>query len=180
LVYLSGTHVHAGEFAAASALIGEADALTASIGGAPLMYTVILLAAWRGDRTAMASLAEFGVQNATDRGEGRALSWGDYAHALLYNGLGEYDAALEAARAACEHDDLGLVSWALIELIEAAARTARPDLAAPALERLAERTQAGATDWALGIEARSRALHSTGEAADAPSPEPVDPPAPTP
>ena len=35
-------HLHAGEFAAASALIDEADALTTSIGGAPLMYTKIL------------------------------------------------------------------------------------------------------------------------------------------
>jgi DNA-binding CsgD family transcriptional regulator len=128
-----------------------------------------LLAAWRGDRTAMASVleAEFGLKSAVDRGEGRALTWGEYAHALLYNGLGEYEAALDAARAACEHDDLGLVSWALIELVEAAARTDRPDVAAPTLERLAERTQAGGTDFALGIEARSRALLSTGPAADA-------------
>jgi DNA-binding CsgD family transcriptional regulator len=169
LTYRSGTHLHAGEFAATSALIEEAHALTRSIGGTPLLYTMALLAAWRGDRTAMASVleAEFGLKSAVDRGEGRALTWGEYAHALLYNGLGEYEAALDAARAACEHDDLGLVSWALIELVEAAARTDRPDVAAPTLERLAERTQAGGTDFALGIEARSRALLSTGPAADA-------------
>ena len=35
-----------------------------------------------------------------------------------------------------------------------------------ALERLAETTQAGGTDYGLGIEARSRALLSDGEAAD--------------
>jgi DNA-binding CsgD family transcriptional regulator len=166
LVYRSGTHLHAGEFAATSALIEEADALNRSIGGAPLMYTQILLAAWRGDRTATANLLEIGLHNAIGRGEGRALTWGEYASALLHNGLGEYDAALAAGRAASEHDDLGLVAWALIELVEAAARCDQPDVAATALGRLAERTRASGTDWALGIEARSRALLSEGEVAD--------------
>ena len=61
-------------------------------------------------------------------------------------------------RRASEHDDLGLYAWALIELIEAAARCGRPELAADALGRLDERTGAAGTDWALGIEARARAL----------------------
>jgi DNA-binding CsgD family transcriptional regulator/tetratricopeptide (TPR) repeat protein len=166
LTYRSGTHLHAGEFAAAAALIEEAGALTRSIGGAPLMYTQILLAAWRGDRAETSSLMELGISNAIDRGEGRALTWGEYAWALLYNGLGEYEAALAAALSACEHDDLGLVAWAMIELVEAATRSDRPDIAAATLGRLAERTQASGTDWALGIEARSRALLTDGEAAD--------------
>jgi DNA-binding CsgD family transcriptional regulator len=167
LTYRSGTHLHAGEFAAASALIEEADALTRSIGGAPLMYTKILLAAWRGQRTPAVALIEAGTRDATGRGEGRGLTWSDYATAVLHNGLGEYEAALAAAQAACDHDDLGLVAWALIELVEAATRCDRPDVAAATLRRLAERTQASGTDWALGIEARSRALVSDGETADA-------------
>jgi DNA-binding CsgD family transcriptional regulator len=40
------------------------------------------------------------------------------------------------------------------------------DLAADALARLSAITQASGTDWALGIEARSRALLSDGEAAE--------------
>jgi hypothetical protein len=52
------------------------------------------------------------------------------------------------------------------ELIEAAARSGERELAELALERLAETTSAAGTDWALGIEARSRALHIDGEAAD--------------
>jgi DNA-binding CsgD family transcriptional regulator len=46
----------------------------------------------------------------------------------------------------------------LTELVEAASRSDRPELAAATLDRLAERTRAAGTDWALGIEARSRAL----------------------
>jgi DNA-binding CsgD family transcriptional regulator len=167
LTYRSGTHLHAGEFAAASALIEEADALTRSIGGAPLMYTKVLLAAWRGQKTPASGLIEAGIRDATGRGEGRGLTWSEYATALLCNGLGEYEAALASAQAACEHDDLGLVAWALIELVEAATRSGRPDIAAATLQRLDERTQASGTDWALGIEARSRALLSDGQVADA-------------
>ena len=60
---------------------------------------------------------------------------------MLYNGLGRYEAALAAAQRACEHDELGLFGWALIELVEAAARSREPQLAAAALERLSERTR---------------------------------------
>ncbi|HKE72300.1 MAG TPA: AAA family ATPase [Acidimicrobiales bacterium] len=167
LIYRSGTHVHAGEFAAADALIEESDAITRSIGGAPLMYTTILLAAWRGREDPAVALNEAGVRDAAPRGEGRAISWGDYATALLRNGLGDYEAAMVAAQAACAHDDLGLVAWPMVELIEAAARCDRPDVAGPVLDRLAERTRAVGTDWALGMEARSRALLSDGPEAEA-------------
>jgi hypothetical protein len=44
-----------------------------------------------------------------------------------------------------------------LELIEAAARSGKADLAADALARLSEITAASGTDWALGVEARSRA-----------------------
>lgn len=56
--------------------------------------------------------------------------------------------------------------WSLPELIEAAAHCGRTELAADALERLSERTQAAGTGLALGIEARSRALLSDGEPAE--------------
>jgi DNA-binding CsgD family transcriptional regulator len=90
-----------------------------------------------------------------------------YVNAVLYNGLGRYDEALVGAQRACEHDDLGVRSFALVELIEAAARGASPGFAAEALRELEERALAAGTDWALGILARSRALLSTGEVADA-------------
>jgi DNA-binding CsgD family transcriptional regulator len=166
LTYRAGAHVHAGEFAAASALIDEADRTTRSVGGAPLMYSSILLAAWRGQEPEASTRIEVGVRDAIRRGEGRGLTWTEYATAVLHNGLGQYPAALAAARQACEHDDLGLLNWALVELVEAAARADQPDVAAAALGRLTERTRAGGTDWALGIEARSRALLEGGRAAD--------------
>jgi DNA-binding CsgD family transcriptional regulator len=54
----------------------------------------------------------------------------------------------------------------LAELVEAAARSGKSEIAADALRQLAEITSASGTDWALGVEARSRALLSEGDAAE--------------
>jgi DNA-binding CsgD family transcriptional regulator len=52
------------------------------------------------------------------------------------------------------------------ELIEAAVRCGEPQVAERALGRLAGNTRASGTEWALGIEARSRALLSDGDVAE--------------
>jgi hypothetical protein len=85
--YRAGVHVHTGEFAAAAALIEEADAITAATGNAPLMYTSLVLAAWRGQEAQALELIEASREDATRRGEGRAVTLADYATAVLYNGL---------------------------------------------------------------------------------------------
>jgi len=84
--------------------------------------------------------------------------------ALRHNGHGRYGEALAAARQADEHEDVIFYGWARAELIEAGVRAGRPDEAATALDRLSERTQAAGTQWALGIEARCRALLNDDEA----------------
>jgi len=86
--------------------------------------------------------------------------------AILHNGLGGYPRALTAAQRASEQGHPSVSMWALPELIEAAARTGNAEVASGALDRLAERTQAGGTDFGLGLEARSRALVSQGQAAE--------------
>jgi DNA-binding CsgD family transcriptional regulator len=96
----------------------------------------------------------------------QAVASSECAEALLSNGSGRYVEALAAARRAFAYDDLDASAWGLTELIEAAARSGRRGLAAAALRRLAEHARANGTDWALGIEARSRALLSEGELAE--------------
>jgi len=62
--------------------------------------------------------------------------------------------------------EVGAPTRATAELVEAAARSGDRRLAAIGLERLAETTRASGTEWALGVEARSRALLSDGAVAE--------------
>ncbi len=151
-------HVLAGEFDAASVLIDEAYAITEATGGAPLRYPSVLLAAWRGQEDAALGVIEAAIRDATARGLDRPIQLAHWATAVLYNGLGRYTDALPAAQRACGSEQLGLSGLALTELVEAAARSHDPEAASDALRQLADRTRASGTDWALGVEARSRAL----------------------
>jgi DNA-binding CsgD family transcriptional regulator len=166
LSYRAGVEVQAGRFAVASALIQEADAITDAAGTTPLRYASLVLAAWRGQEVSVRALSESSIGDATVRGEGRAIAWAEYATAVLNNGIASYPTALSAAQQACERDDLGLLNWALPELIEASVRSGDFELASSALCRLEERTRASETGWARGIQARSRALLSDGADAE--------------
>jgi DNA-binding CsgD family transcriptional regulator/uncharacterized small protein (DUF1192 family) len=164
--YRASLQVHGGDFAAASSLIAEADSITHATGMAPLKYASLMLAAWRGDEADGLGQIDAGRLEATARGEGMGLGVVEWATALLYNGRGRYAEALAAAERGCEHDDVGLFAWALVELIEAGVRSGATDAASAALDRLSARTRASGTDWALGIEAGSRALLSDGRDAE--------------
>jgi RNA polymerase sigma factor (sigma-70 family) len=97
-----------------------------------------------------------------------ALAVASWATALLCNGLGRYEDAFRAATDALEDpNDLWYSGWAMVELIEAASRTGKPEQAQPALEQLIERTDASGTDWALATQARCRALLSGADEAEA-------------
>ncbi len=158
--YRASLHVHSGAFGVASSLIAEADAIIEVTDMAPLKFASLMLAAWRGDEADGLELIEAGRREATARGEGMALGVLEWATALLYNGSGRYADALAAAQQGCKQDDVGLFAWTLVELIEAGVRSGATDAASAALDRLSERTRATGTDWALGIEAGSRALLS--------------------
>jgi DNA-binding CsgD family transcriptional regulator len=94
------------------------------------------------------------------------VSFADYASSVLYNGLGRHDIARDAAWRAFERDELGYGPYVVPELAEAASRTGDVALVRAALQWLSERTRAAPTEWALGIEARVRALLSEGDAAE--------------
>jgi DNA-binding CsgD family transcriptional regulator len=154
-----------GELSTAAALIEERDAITEATGNAPF-GDYLLLAAWREKETAARERIEVALREALGKGDEDAITHAEYASAVLYNGLGQYQAALDAAQRSNDH------SWAkgqgrvLSELVEAAARSAEPERAAAALEQLSARTRMGGTDWALGVEARSRALLNEGQPAE--------------
>jgi DNA-binding CsgD family transcriptional regulator len=167
LAAMGSSSAWSGDFATAAAVVAEAEAVSEATGTHIAPFGALLLAALRGDQAQAASLIEATVSDAGAAGQGIAVAYARWAAAILANGLGRYGDALAAAQQATQDTlDLDVSMWALPELIEAAARSGNPALAAGALKRLAETTQPGGTDFGLGIEARSRALLSTGDAAE--------------
>jgi DNA-binding CsgD family transcriptional regulator len=163
----AGIYIFAGEFATAEALGREAHEVSAAIGVPDVAYIRLILAGWRGQEAETPKLIEADVREAIARGEGRTIGAADYAAAVLYNGLGRYADALAAAQRCSEHpEELVFATWGSFELIEAAARSGTPDLAAEALRQLSDATRASGTDWALGVEAYARALLSENEVAE--------------
>jgi DNA-binding CsgD family transcriptional regulator len=157
----------AGELTEASALVGELQAAMEATGVSLAPYAALAVAAQRGRHGEAAALIEATTREVSERGEGRAIAFADWSSALLNNGLANYQEAMTAAQRAINSPELGNIPrLALVELIEAAARSGRSDIAADALRRLAIATSASGTDWALGVEARSRALLTEGQAAE--------------
>ncbi|MEA2430354.1 MAG: hypothetical protein QOI19_827 [Thermoleophilaceae bacterium] len=163
-----------GELRAAGSLIDEADGIAEATGMPLIVFGRMLLSGCRGDERAALALIEAGEAAAIARGEGVVLTFGEHARALLYNARGQHEAALAPAKSASYRDELMVSVWALPELVEAAARCGRTEVADAAMERLAERTRAAGTDLALGIEARARALVSEDDAAEALYREAID------
>jgi DNA-binding CsgD family transcriptional regulator len=158
--------VFCGELTAAASLAEESRSVHEAAGIAEAPYGALVLTAWRGQDRESRELIDISIGEATARGEGVGVAICEYSHAVLCNGLGQYDEALAAARGACaDPTEMVAHNWGMTELIESAVRTGATGLAAEALRRLTTKARACRTDWALGIEARSRALLSTGEAA---------------
>src|SRR5277367_6739396 len=155
-----------GELATAASLIQQRQALAAT-GINRFPYSALALAAFTGRQAEAATLIDAINQHVSVRGEGVGITIIEWATAVLNNGIGNYKAAMEAARRSTEYlEEMITPPWPAVELIEAAVRSERFDVAADALRRLAEITTASGTDWALGIEARSRALLSDGDTAE--------------
>ncbi len=157
-----------GDFAAAAELIAEREEMIEAAGSQFYLHPfgALQLAAWQGDEARTMALIEDSLPTAVNRGAGVAVASTQWATAVLYNGQGRYQEALAAAQQASEHGQELWHPLVLPELIEAAVRSGQAAPAAEALDRLTETTGASRTDWALGTEARSRALLNKTEAAD--------------
>jgi DNA-binding CsgD family transcriptional regulator len=158
--------VFCGELSAAVSGVAETSTVEEATGVRSAPYGALILAAWRGEALKARELIEMTNREARARGEGIGLAVSEYARAVLCNGLGAYEEALAAAVSASEYQEAVVENWGLSELIEPSTRTGRTDLAAAALDRLASKAGATGTHWALGIEARSRALISPDDIAD--------------
>jgi DNA-binding CsgD family transcriptional regulator/tetratricopeptide (TPR) repeat protein len=166
LTYLGMATVWLGDLAGAASFVAEIENVSAATGSRFPPYVLLRLRALQGrEREASDAIA-----SAMQRfgGQGMGATRAQWAAAVLYNGLGRYEEAAAAGQHATAHAlNHWVFMWVLPELVEAAARANHMDLARDALERLTQTTQPCATEFALGVEARCRALVSSGESADA-------------
>jgi DNA-binding CsgD family transcriptional regulator len=162
LSFLARSHMLAGDLTAATLAIDETRSLAEATGNPAPVNAPMILAAWRGYEPQASEL----IQATSDEAAARRWTSNNYARAVLYNGLGRHDAARDAAWEAFRPDPIGYGSLLVGELAEAASRTADRALLEAALDWLSERTRVISSDWAIGIEARVRALASEGEIAD--------------
>ena len=158
LTFRADALIYAGRFADASDLLDEAEALGNATGSPPHPAVAVILAAHRGREEPALELNEALVRNAEAGGLGWLLAVAGYSRAVLFNGLGQYPAALEAALEAARYEDLAVLQWTLGELVEAAARAGADTVAAEARDRLAARTRVVDTSWARGAQAVADAL----------------------
>jgi len=155
-----------GDFAGAASVAAESDGVAAATGSRFAPYALLRLRALQGGEAEAAAAIAREIEQAAASGH-RMATPAHWAAAVLYNGLARYqEAAASARRATSNAFDPWQSMWALPELVEASARTGDTEVAAATLDRLAATTQAGGTDFALGIEARCRALLSGGADAD--------------
>jgi DNA-binding CsgD family transcriptional regulator len=155
-----------GDLDATAALVAEIAAIAEVTGSRIAPYAAMYLTALRGHQAELASLVDAAVAEAAAVGQGAACTYAQWVTALLHNGHCRYAEALTAAARAALDAHPFISRWALPELVEAAARVGDIGAATHALARLSETTQAGGTEFGLGLEARSRALLSERGAAE--------------
>jgi DNA-binding CsgD family transcriptional regulator len=162
----------AGDVATATALTDEGRAVIDATGSQFAPYAAMGLAALQGRQAEVSALIEDTASDVALRGEGIAMSVAEWANALLHNGLGRYPEAMRAAQQALHYQEYpgmhypGIANWAAAELVEASARSGMTGIATDTYRWIAEMTSASGTNWALGVEARSCALVTEGNAAE--------------
>jgi DNA-binding CsgD family transcriptional regulator len=158
----------AGDFATATSLKAEADAVREATGTQVAQYGALVLAALQGRMSEALPLIDSTVADATAEGQGTAVQYAHWAKSVVLNATGHYaDAFVSAALASDDTPELFVSAWALSEQVEAGSRSGNERGAAVALERLQGSVHGTAEPWGLGLAARARGLLSDGPTAEA-------------
>jgi DNA-binding CsgD family transcriptional regulator len=156
-----------GDLSGARRLMAEAESISTATGNQVPPFALLRVLALQGREAEAAPLIEAVIQEGTTRGQGIAVMVAYWAAAVLNNGLGRYDEAAAAAGEVVTNGILPWLSmWARVELVEAATRAGDTQRARDAMAELAATTQPAASGFALGIEARCRALLADGDGAE--------------
>jgi tetratricopeptide (TPR) repeat protein len=163
---LASALLYEGDLQGAASALEEASVVREVIGSTVPPWFAPYLLALRGREPEASEMVQAAIADAAAQAQGYPLALAYWASATLHNGLGRYGQALASGSEAARFVMDWTCQLALHELVEAAVRSGRPDLAIDALERLSA-TVTGDSDWALGIEARCRALISDSDSAEA-------------
>ena len=160
LPVLAATLIATGKLADAEVCNDEQTELTIAVGAEPRFWRHMNaeLWAWQGKGEEARATVQAAIEAASAAGFAAYAYLAGQAIIPLELSASNYAAAGTAAQVSYEDDIPLFGNWSLPYVIEAAARTGDDDLAAAALERLAERATAAANPWGLGLLARSRAL----------------------
>ncbi|MEU6577295.1 LuxR family transcriptional regulator [Streptomyces sp. NPDC046805] len=161
----------AGHLAEAQVLYASVREIAQLTGNPGIIGTVppgeVMVAALRGDENRARDVAESVVAHAVEHRLGGLADAAAHGLAMLHIAAGRYPEALGHLRFALDVPHSFVSTAALPDLVEAAARAAQPDLAESAALRLAESTRASGTPFALGIDARTRAVLAEAAGAEA-------------
>jgi DNA-binding CsgD family transcriptional regulator len=165
LVIALGFHAYVttscGDLDDAAAFVAEQTALREATGTHISSYGAQLLAAYQGLPADPSTAADSDID---PLGDGFIRHVSRFADAVRHNGHGRYTDAIAAAMEPADRS-VFVAPFALSELLEAAVRSGRVEIAHDALARLSAMTVTG-SNWSAGIEARARALTSSGDSAD--------------
>lgn len=176
LLLLASARMYAGDLETAAALADESITVGDVTGSGFFgRYANLVVVPWSGDEAATREAVREIVTDPFLSSEGKVLTATEWAAAVLNNGLERWDEAFVAAqRGAAYPQELGLSTWSMVELAEAAARLDRRDQAAGAVQHVRGMAEAARTDWALGTAAYVEALVAGGPEAEALHREAVD------
>lgn len=155
----------AGRLAAARAAEAEAHELAEMTNNPAIVpptgaHTLLTLSLSGREAEARATAAAV-AREAPGRGAAGEMAMAAYFLGVLEISLGNYGSAIGCLDPAYTDDTPLVGTQALPDLVEAAVRAGRRDLAERALHRLEDRATATGTPLALGLLARSRALLAT-------------------
>ena len=157
-----------GDFTGAASLVAESESVASATGSRFAPFGALRLWALQGREAEFAPLLASAIELAVAARQEIAGTHAYWGAAVLYNGLARYEEAAFAARKATSNtrEAWFITSFALPELVEAAALGGDTEGAREAHARLAERTGLYGNDLGDGIEARCQALLKEGAAAD--------------
>ncbi|MFD0413460.1 AAA family ATPase [Streptomyces sp. NPDC127108] len=165
LRYQALSRIAGGSLHEAAGILAEAQALDEAAGTVRVIGVDLILAAFRGDAyhySELKGLMGHDGQPSETVGE-------QFARAVLHNGLGNHEAALQAALAAQSRHQAGSYTiWGVYpELVEAAVRAGRPEEAADAADLLEKLAHANPVPWAVAEWLQAKALLGRAEDCDA-------------